>query len=350
MLRSANRSFQFDDPPGRAWAFSNGRTLGLDVANRLSAVKQGGAVTMYYAYNGRGERVHRHLGSDVTYSMYDEAGHWIGDYNAGGAPKQQAIWLDDLPVGLLDGVATTSNRLHYIEPDHLGTPRAVIEPQRDVAVWTWDIASEAFGNSAPNQDPDGDSTAFVLDMRFPGQRYDAASGLNYNYFRDYEAGTGRYSQSDPIGLDGGMNTYAYVGGSPLDSIDPYGESTIVLPPWVQPIVGPKQTVVPRPIVTPIDSAFPIPFNSPMDPNGDFCRRLAERIHNSEKEIYEKRWPDLENNPKGLPWRIGPGEGLRETRRGHERILNRRLRELRGLEDEWYKKCAQRASACSAEYG
>ncbi|KAB8194411.1 type IV secretion protein Rhs, partial [Lysobacter maris] len=103
-----------------------------------------------------------------------------------------------------------------------GTPRAVIEPQRDVAVWTWDIASEAFGNSAPNADPDGDSTAFVLDMRFPGQRYDAASGLNYNYFRDYEAGVGRYSQSDPIGLAGGVSTYVYVQSSPLMSADRLG--------------------------------------------------------------------------------------------------------------------------------
>ncbi|WP_145985369.1 hypothetical protein [Marilutibacter maris] len=86
-------------------------------ANRLSAVKQGGTVTMYYGYNGRGERVHRHLGSDVTYSVYDEAGHWVGDYDASGAPKQQAIWPDDLPMGLLDAIATAANRLLCIEYD-----------------------------------------------------------------------------------------------------------------------------------------------------------------------------------------------------------------------------------------
>ncbi|AWV05743.1 RHS repeat-associated core domain-containing protein [Marilutibacter maris] len=223
------------DAVGNTTAIGGTKEYVYSAANRLSAVKQGGAVTMHYGYNGRGERVHRHLGSDVTYSVYDEAGHWVGDYDASGAPKQQAIWLDDLPVGLLNGATTASNRLHYIEPDHLGTPRAVIEPQRDVAVWTWDIASEAFGNSAPNPDPDGDSTAFALDMRFPGQRYDAASGLNYNYFRDYEAGVGRYSQPDPIGLLGGLSTYSYVGGEPTSYIDPLGLQHQVHMPRVGPI-------------------------------------------------------------------------------------------------------------------
>ncbi len=37
-------------------------------------------------------------------------------------------------------------------------------------------------------------------MRFPGQQYDSAAGLNYNYFRDYDAATGRYVESDTIGL------------------------------------------------------------------------------------------------------------------------------------------------------
>jgi len=62
----------------------------------------------------------------------------------------------------------------------------------------------------------------VFNMRFPGQRYDSASGLNYNYFRDYEATTGRYVESDPIGLMGGISTYGYVSGNALISVDPTG--------------------------------------------------------------------------------------------------------------------------------
>ena len=191
-------------------------------AGRMSKVQRDNTIAMQYAYSGRGEQVRRHLGGTSTYTLYDEAGHWVGDYDSLGSPIQQAIWLDDLPVGVLAGTAAASNRLHYIEPDHLGTPRAVIEPQRDVAVWSWDLASEAFGNSDPNHDSDGDTAAFAFNMRFLGQRHDAASDLNYNYFRDYEVSSGRYVQSDPAGLMGSISTYGYVSGSPLALIDPYG--------------------------------------------------------------------------------------------------------------------------------
>ncbi|MGO1072979.1 RHS repeat-associated core domain-containing protein [Lysobacter sp. CA199] len=59
-------------------------------------------------------------------------------------------------------------------------------------------------------------------MRFPGQRYDSASGISYNYFRDYDSSVGRYMESDPIGLRGGLSTYGYVKGSPLNRFDSSG--------------------------------------------------------------------------------------------------------------------------------
>jgi RHS repeat-associated protein len=63
---------------------------------------------------------------------------------------------------------------------------------------------------------------FTYRLRFPGQFFDWETGLHYNVFRDYDPGMGRYVESDPIGLAGGLNTYAYVLSNPLKYIDPLG--------------------------------------------------------------------------------------------------------------------------------
>jgi RHS repeat-associated protein len=109
-----------------------------------------------------------------------------------------------------------------IEPDHLGSPRKVIEPSRGTELWDWPILGDAFGTAAANDDPDGDGNATTLNLRFPGQQYDAATGLHYNYFRDYDPATGRYVESDPIGLRGGVSTFQYADAQPISRLDPFG--------------------------------------------------------------------------------------------------------------------------------
>jgi len=91
-------------------------------------------------------------------------------------------------------------------------------------VWKWD--SDPFGTDVPNQNPSGLGT-FVYNLRFPGQYYDQETGLNYNYYRDYDSATGRYISSDPIGLAGGINTYGYANQNPVSNIDPFGLASCI---------------------------------------------------------------------------------------------------------------------------
>lgn len=83
-------------------------------------------------------------------------------------------------------------------------------------VWNWEN-KEVFGNNLPNENLS--ANLFKFNLRFPGQYWDEEKGSSYNYHRDYASGLGRYLQSDPIGLNGGTNTYGYVGGNSLTGID-----------------------------------------------------------------------------------------------------------------------------------
>ncbi|MGH8040939.1 MAG: RHS repeat-associated core domain-containing protein [Rudaea sp.] len=73
-----------------------------------------------------------------------------------------------------------------------------MQPGGDTVVWKWDYFGSAFGENAPSVQ------TITFNLRFPGQYFDSETGLNYNLNRDYEPGTGRYVESDPIGLQGGL--------------------------------------------------------------------------------------------------------------------------------------------------
>jgi len=179
--------------------------------------------TTSYGYDPLGQRISKTNAGNTTQYFYDEQGHLTGEYDASGQLIQEIIWLGDLPVAVLKP-ATPANPtvvadIYYIHADHLGTPRKITRPIDNRVVWSWE--SETFGNSLPDQNPAGLGT-FVFNLRFPGQYYDAETGLFYNYFRDYDPAKDRYIESDPIGLRGGINTYTYVGGNPVNAIDPLG--------------------------------------------------------------------------------------------------------------------------------
>jgi len=100
------------------------------------------------------------------------------------------------------------------------TARVIVNANNQ-KVWLWDSAP--FGDTAANEQPTAGIPNFTFNLRFPGQQYDRETGTHYNYFRDYEAGTGRYVQSDPVGLDDGPNTFSYVGLDPLSFLDDTAE-------------------------------------------------------------------------------------------------------------------------------
>src|ERR1700733_3906246 len=157
----------------------------------------------------------------TSYYIYDESGHVIGEYDANGNPVQEHVYLGNRPVAVVQGGSSTGGTVDYVTTDQLNTPRVITDSSQTV-IWSWD--SDPFGNGQP-------TGSITYNLRFPGQYYDAETGHNYNYFRNYDPATGRYIESDPIGLRGGINTYAYVNGNPLKKIDPWG----LAPPVVAPL-------------------------------------------------------------------------------------------------------------------
>ncbi len=102
--------------------------------------------------------------------------------------------------------------VYYFHNDHLGTPQIMTDQAGRIV---WKAEYEPFGKANVYEDPDGDGLPVENNLGFPGQYYDAETGLHYNYHRDYDPGTGRYLEADPIGLGGGLNLYSYAVNSPL---------------------------------------------------------------------------------------------------------------------------------------
>ncbi len=173
-----------------------------------------------YTYNTFGERIKKVVYSQnqkqVTYYLYD--GHTLtAEANAQGSITAQYIYYKEhQPIAKLE-----KKTIYAIHSDHLGTPRSVTDKHKNII---WQASYSPFGEAEITQPTYHRS--FVLNLRFPGQYFDQESSQHYNYLRDYDPQTGRYLTSDPIGLKGGLNTFAYVDGNPLSGMDPLGLQTV----------------------------------------------------------------------------------------------------------------------------
>ncbi len=211
-----------------------GLSLSYDSTGRLTTATKS-AAQFTAGYNALGQRVTKTSTGTSTpgtrlYAL-DETGRPLGVYvvdsgaSNGYRVEEEYVHLDGWrPVAVVRPDAATGMANPQVFPiltDHLGTPRKVLDGDTGETRWAWD-AKQPFGHELPNETPTPGLPAFAFDLRFPGQRYDDETGLFHNGFRDYHPGLGRYVQSDPLGLEAGWNTFAYVGAGPLEAIDPDG--------------------------------------------------------------------------------------------------------------------------------
>lgn len=195
---------------------ADNREFNHNDADRIRSIIIDNQVVGTYFYNDLGLRSRKEVpqqdGSvEITVYHYNMYGGIIAETSPTGQTQKEYIWNGMEPVAQIDQSGTT-----YLHSDHLYTPRLGTDELQGT-VWQWE--SDAFGNSEVQVE------TRVVNLRFPGQYLDAESDLFYNWNRYYDSGLGRYVTSDPIGLDGGINTYLYSDANSIRFMDYTGLMT-----------------------------------------------------------------------------------------------------------------------------
>ena len=180
----------------------------------------GGATRKYNAF---GERAVETITGGGTHFVFSPDGLLLAEHNVNGTRLREYVYLNGQPLAMIDAAGTVS----YILNDQLGQPQKMLDAGGGI---TWSRVSGIYGDTVTQLA----GTTAANPQRFPGQQYDPFTNLHYNYFRDYDPATGRYVEADPIGLEGGVNLYAYVGGNPVTWADPKGLDKYNLFPFAEP--------------------------------------------------------------------------------------------------------------------
>jgi RHS repeat-associated protein len=188
-------------------------TLAYDENNRLSSASIGGQILATYESSVVGQRVRKtDAAGNVTVYLYDGM-YLLATADGDGNLVDQHVYLGGTRVAVLHGGRIDDADVSYVVNDHRGAPVVLLDQGGQVA---WAATYRPFGEATVT------ASAVTNDLRLPGQIYDPETGLHDNRLRAYDPRTGRYLQSDPIGLSGGMATYAYATQSPNTFVDPFG--------------------------------------------------------------------------------------------------------------------------------
>ncbi len=168
-----------------------------------------------YQYNFKGERVSKISYGQTTHYIYNGQGQLIAEADSNGAIQQEYIYLNGQRLATI-----VNGTIYYVHTNQLDAPIALTD---ETGTLKWQAHYTPFGKAIVDIN---NLTTASQNQRFPGQYFDSETGMHYNYFRDYDAEIGRYLESDPIGLNGGMSTFGYVGWDPVNSVDPDGLTKI----------------------------------------------------------------------------------------------------------------------------
>jgi len=200
-------------------------TYRYDGYNQLVEVRDGAdQVVSRYGYDAFGYRISKQLtdvgaarsGLAPGLTLFLQASEGLlAEMDSSGQLMRSYGWEPGQPYSTAPLFQRSGNDYYYYHNDNLGTPWLVTNTGGQV-VWSAQSYS-AFGT------PTVASGALAFQpWRFPGQYEDAETGLYYNLRRYYDPAIGRYISSDPIGLAGGPNLYAYASADPVNLYDPRG--------------------------------------------------------------------------------------------------------------------------------